>query len=196
MPKVPYTIACLLLIGVGLATGCHQKMRVIVPKAHWEPIFFRYINSVTKLSGQGDLRSTQLPAGDIEARIWWGFGLSPLEGVTLHRSGGQWTAIHVKSDNYYEPTKAERRQLSNPKSGWETTWTRLVNEKLLSLPDASEINCNEGGFDTPAMVVEINSDNIYRTYMYHMSSKPKCDGDKNIMAMIDIIFEEFNLKSS
>src|SRR5436190_21556745 len=132
----------LLMVGVALVTGCHHKMRVIVPKASWEPIFFRPINSVAKLSGQGDLRSTQLPTGDIEARIWWGFGLSPLEGVTVHRSGGQWSAIHVKADSYYEPTKAERRQLSNPKAGWETTWTRLVNEKLLTLPDASEINCN------------------------------------------------------
>lgn len=197
MRKRPCPTVCLLLmIGVGVATGCHRPMRVIVPKAGWEPSLFRYINSVAKLSGQGDLRSTQLPAGDIEARIWWGFGLSPLEGVILHRSGGRWTAIHVKADDYSEPTKTERRQISDPKSGWETAWTRLVNERLLSLPDASEMNCNEGGLDTTAMVVEINSDNTYRTYMYHMSSEPKCDGDKNIMAMIDIIFEEFNLKSS
>jgi hypothetical protein len=197
MSKLSCTLRCLVLtIGIGLAIGCHQKMRVIVPTASWEPIFFHSINSVARLSDQADLRSTQLPAGDIETRIWWGFGLSPLEGVTLHRSGGQWTAIHVKADNYYEPIKAERRQLSNPKSGWKTTWTLLVNERLLSLPDASEINCNEGGLDAPAMVVEINSDNTYRTYMYHMSSEPKCNGDKNIMAMIDIIYEEFNLKSS
>ena len=171
-------------------------MHVIVPNAHWEPIFFRHINAVTKLSDQGDLRSTQLPTGDIEVRIWWGFGLSPLEGVTLHRSGGRWTGIHVKADNYSEPTKAERTQISNPKFGWEATWTRLVNERLLSLPDASEINCATRGFDVPTMVVEINSDNTYRTYMHPMSSKPKCDGDKNIMSIIDIIFEEFNLKSS
>jgi len=184
------------MIAVGLATGCHREMRVILPKAGWEPIFFRYINPVTKLSGQADLRSTHLPAGDIETRIWLGFGLSPLEGVTLHRSGGQWTAVHVKADNYYEPTKAERRQLSNPKSGWETTWTRLVNEKLLSLPDASEINCSVGGLDGFGIVVEINADDTYRTYMYDMPSESKCNEDKNIMAIIDIIFEEFNLKSS
>ena len=190
------TLFLLLVIGAALTTGCHRKMLVIVPKAGWEPIFFRYINSVAKLSGQGDLRSTQLPAGDIEARIWWGFGLSPLEGVTLQRSDGKWTAIHVKADNYSQPTKAERIQLSNPKSGWETTWTRLVNEKLLSLPDAAEINCKVGGLDGVGMVVEINTDNTYRTYMYDQPSESKCNEDKNIMAIIDIIFEEFNLKSS
>jgi hypothetical protein len=197
MHKRPRTVLCFFLaIGVGLASACYHKMRVIVPKANWEPIYFRPINSAAKLSGQYDLRSTQLPAGDIEARIWWGFGLSPLEGVTLHRTGGKWSAIHVKADHHYEPTKAERRPLSNPTSGGEATWTRLVNEKLLSLPDASEINCLVGGLDGIATVVEINADNTYRTYMYDMPSELKCNEDKNIIAIIDIIFEEFNLKSS
>jgi len=197
MRKLSFSTACLLLImGVGLATGGRHKMRVIVPNAHWEPILFQEINSVARLSGQSDLSSTQLPSGDIEARIWLGFGLSPLEGVILHRTGGQWTAIHVKADKYYEPTKVERRQLSNPKSGWETTWTRLVNEKLLSLPDASEINCNVGALDGFGVVVEINTDNTYRTYMYDQPSESKCNEDKNIMAIVDILFEEFNLKST
>jgi len=184
------------MVAIGATAACHQRMRVIIPNASWEPIFFRPINSAARLSGQTDLRATQLHKGDIEVRIWWGFGLSPLEGVTLRRTSGQGSGIHVKADNYYEPTKTERRQLSNPKSGWETMWSRLVNEGLLLLPDASEINCNVGGHDGIATVVEINADNTYRTYMYDMPSELKCKEDKNIIAIADIIFEEFNLKSS
>ena len=185
-----------LMVTIGVTTACHRKMRVIIPNASWEPIFFRSINSVAKLSGQTNLRTTLVPEGDLEVRIWWGFGLSPLEGVTLRRANGQWSAIHVKADNYYEPTKAERTQLSNPKSGWETAWTRLVKENLLSLPDASEIDCNVQALDGISSVVEINANDTYRTYMYDQPSLLKCKEDKNIMAIADILFEEFNLRSS
>lgn len=192
--RAPLSVAMTLLLMVaGFSGGCRQKMKVSVPQASWEPIFFRQINAVASLSGQHDLRTTQLPRGDIEVRIWWGFGLSPLEGITLRRSGSQWSGIHVKADNYYEPAKAERRELSHPRSGWDTLWTSLVNERLLSLPDASEIHCNVGGLDGIGMVVETNTDNMYRTYMYDMPSTLKCNEDKNILAIADILFKEFNL---
>lgn len=168
-------------------------MKIGVPHASWEPIYFRMINTVADLTGQGNLRATRLPPGDLEVRIWWGFGLSPLEGVTLRRSGSQWTAIHVKADDYSEPSRAERRQLSTPKSGWDTLWTRLINEKILSLPDASEVNCDVGGLDGISTVIETNTDNAYRTYRYDMPAVAKCNEDKNISAMADIIFEEFSL---
>lgn len=183
----------LLLTAVGFNAGCRQKLKVSVPQASWEPIFFRQINAVASLSGQSDLRTTQLPRGDIEVRIWRGFGLSPLEGITLRRSGSQWSGSYVRADHYYEPTKADRRELSHPRSGWDTLWTSLVNERLLSLPDASEINCNVGGLDGIGMVVETNADNMYRTYMCDMPSELKCNEDKNILAIADILFKEFDL---
>ena len=188
--------ALLLMVTVGVSAACHRETRVIIPNAGWEPIFFRSINSAAKLSGQTDLRTTHLPKGDLEVRIWWGFGLSPLEGATLRRADGQWSAIHVRADNYHEPTNTEQRLLSNPTSGWETMWARLVKENILSLPDASEINCNVGGLDGIATVVEISADDTYRTYMYDMPSELKCKEAENILAIADIIFEEFNLKSS
>src|SRR5262249_42765953 len=119
----------------------NQEVYLIIPKASWEPICFRDINAVAKLSGQTDLTKTKMTDGDVEVRLWRGFGLSPLEGVTIRQVGGQWSAIHVKADNYYEPEKAERRELRLPKSGWVTVWQRLVDEGILSLPEASEINC-------------------------------------------------------
>ena len=75
-------------------------------------------------------------------------------------------------------------------------WTRLLNEKLLSLPDASEIGCNVQAFDGIGMVVEINTDNAYRTYMYDQPSLLKCNEDKNILAIVDIVFEEFSLRAA
>src|SRR5262245_21330206 len=69
----------------------NQEVRLIIPHASWEPIFFRYINSVARLSGQTDLRKTAMAEEDVEVRVWRGFGLEPLEGITLRRVGGRWS---------------------------------------------------------------------------------------------------------
>jgi hypothetical protein len=196
MPKLKCKIAIgFLMLGIVLSTACHsrehQQMRVIVPHASWEPIFFRAINTAANLSGQTNLRTTQLPEDDVEVRIWWGFGLSPLEGVTLRRSSGQWSGIHVKGDDYYELTGVDRTQLSDPKSGWQTIWPRMLEAGVLSLPDPSEINCDEAIVDGVSYVVETNANNTYRTYSYPVSDPPKCKEVTSMLEIADIMFEEF-----
>ena len=84
----------------------NQEVRLIIPHASWEPIFFRSIKSLTSLTAQPQLREVSSGKDEYEARVWWGFGLSPLEGISLKYSAGQWSAIHVKADHYYEPKKA------------------------------------------------------------------------------------------
>jgi hypothetical protein len=198
------TIALLtFLIGIAVTTAWYfnrsssnQEVRLIIPNARWEQLFFRDINSVARFSGQPDLRKTNLAGGDLELRFWWGFGLSPLEGVTLRRVSGQWSAIHVKADKYYEPSKANRKELLPPKSGWESVWQQLVGAGILTLPDVSELNCNVGGADGGAYVVETNSDHTYRTYMYDFPSEAKCNEAKQMVKIGDIIFEEFKIGNS
>ena len=164
---------------------------MIIPKASWEPIFFRSINLLGKLTAQSELRKSSFRDDEHEARVWWGFGLSPLEGISLRYSGGQWSAIHVKADNYYEPTQARREELKPPKSGWNATWNRLVDAGILSLADASEVNCGEGGLDGIAVVIETNNFHTYRTYMYPNPMLEKCSQAKQIMQINEIIEEEF-----
>jgi hypothetical protein len=169
----------------------NQEVRLIIPKASWEPIFFQSINLVTKLTAQAELRTASLGEDEHEARVWWGFGLSPLEGISLRYGAGQWRAIHVKADDYYEPTKATREELKPPKSGWNTTWQRLVDAGIMSLVDASEVNCGEGGLDGISVVVETSIGHTYRTYMYPNPMLEKCSQAKQIMKIAEIIGEEF-----
>ena len=171
----------------------NQEVRLVVPRASWEPIFFRDINSVAGLSGQTDLRKTALAEGDVEVRVWSGFGLEPLQGVTLRCVAGRWSAIHVKADKYYEPEKADRRELRPPKSGWEAVWQRLTNAGILTLPDASEVNCSVDGLDGMAFVVETNANNTYRTYKYGNPMLADCNEAKRIMEIGDTLYEEFGL---
>jgi hypothetical protein len=186
------------LLGVTAATAwylgrrsANQEVRLIIPNSSWEPIFFRQINSVANLSRQADLRSVRLPAGDFEVRVWRGFGLSPLEGLSLRRVSGQWSAIHVRADKYHESGEVERTELSPPKSGWEACWQRLLDAGILTLPDASEANCAADGFDGISFVVETNVDSTYRTFKYANPTIAECDEARQMVKIIEIIDEEF-----
>lgn len=171
-----------------------EKARVIKPQAKWEPIFFREINSVAKLSAQTDLRQAILAEGDVEMRMWWGFGLEPLEGIILRHIAGQWSAIHVKADRYSDPTRAIWKTLSTPKSGWDACWERLVDAGILELPDAQEVNCSVDGFDGIAFIVETNTGQEYRTYRYGNPTLAQCKEAKQMVKITEIIDQEFRWK--
>ena len=186
------------LLGIAASTiwylkqsSTNEEVRLIIPNASWEPIFFKNINSVANLTGQTSLRKTKLPDGDFEARMWWGFGLSPLEGLSLRHVAGQWSAVHVKADNYYEPGKASREELLPPKSGWDACWQRLVEAGILTLPDSSEVNCGEVVLDGIAFVVETNTNRTYRTYKYGNPTLAKCNEARQMIEITEIIDEEF-----
>lgn len=198
-------IVALLTFVLGIATvtawllylpSNNQEVHIILPNARWEPLFFKEINAVGEFAGLTELRRTRLAEGDVEVRVWWGFGLEPLEGVVLKRVGGQWSATHLKGDCYYKPQKTYRKDLRPPKSGWESYWKQLVDAGILTLPDASEVNCNVGGLDGGSYVVEINKDKTYRTYMYDLPTEAKCNEAKQMVKIGDIMFEEFEFGNS
>ncbi len=176
--------------------SANQEVRLVIPHAGWEPIYFRGINSVARLSGQTDMRKTVLAEGEVEVRVWRGFGLEPLEGITLRRIGDRWSAIHVKADNYYEPERAERRELCPPKFGWEAVWQRLTNEGILTLPDGAEANCSVDGLDGLAFVVETSAGNTYRTYKYGNPMLAECKEAKRMMEIANTLYQEFGIEES
>ncbi len=122
---------------------------------------------------------------------WRGFGLSPLEGVILKRTNGQWSAFHIKTDNYYEAEKVEVKELQSPKSGWKSFWKNIIDKEILALPDASEIDCDVSIIDGTSYVVEINQDKNYRTYRYSEGSE-KCREAEQMEQMGELIGLEFD----
>jgi len=83
----------------------------------WEPIFFQAINERASKSGLLPLRSYTVPGGDVEVRVWDGFGLSQLVGVVLKRTHGVWSAtfLHAAFDGF-EGTRF-KRAIPAPKGG-------------------------------------------------------------------------------
>jgi hypothetical protein len=164
-----------------------DAFRKIIPQTRRETIYFEYINDQASKFQLEDIRSTALPDGDLEIRIWIGFGLGYLQGFVLNQTTGEWSATYLTAQ------KQVRKKLQTPNSGWETTWQKLVNAGLFSLPDAEEINCRVDGFDGESYVVEYNTNNTYRTYSYDNPDFPQCNEAKQMIEIRNIIAEEFDI---
>lgn len=199
-------IVSTFLIGISSVAGWFfyqesQKPQIILPNSRWEQIYFNgtenrkfgTINQTTNLGGLTELRKTIVKKGNLEIRIWRGFGREPLEGVILKQTDNHWSGLHLKETDI---DKAEVENLSPPKSGWESFWQQLVDKEILTLRDSSEIGCGEGGIDGVSYVVEINQNKIYRTYMLSPSySDGNCQEIKQIQDISNLIGEEFDSKN-
>ena len=175
-----------------------QPNQVLIPNVRRDLLLFNGvseiggINRVTELSELPKLREAHLQKGDIEVRIWRGFSLSPLEGVFLRRTDGQWSGLHITTDEHYEPKKAKAKLLNPPKSGWETFWQKLVNKEILTLPQSTKNECDIPEIDGIGYVVEINQDKIYRYYFYPSGNGKKCREAKQMDDIGEFIGLEFD----
>ena len=166
-----------------------------LPAGKWEANFFQTINKRTDAANLPGLRGVNLPHGDLEVRVWIGFGISGEDGIILRHSSNQWSALflHGIFDRYPPAQYQKQRNLRMPKSGWEKMWQRLVTAGILTLPDASEIGCNPHVLDGIGYVVEINSNKTYRTYMYANPQYAECSEAKRMIEISNILFDEFGL---
>jgi hypothetical protein len=123
-----------------------------------------------------------------------GFGVFGKDGLVLRRSGDQWSEIHLNGMAEREPFPNTQETLATPKPGWESAWQSHENAGLLTLPDLTATPCNKIGVDGTSYVVEINKDNVYRTYMYNNPEFAKCSESKQMVKIGEIIAEEFGLK--
>lgn len=171
-----------------------KMLKLIIPNANWEPIFFEEINERAKVAKLTNLRSTVLPNDDLELRVWIGFGLSPLEGFVIERTSGRWAAVHLRPIHRQLPRYSYQNTLTAPKSGWEQLWHRLVNEGVLTLPDSSELKDEVRVRDGESYVVEINMSKFYRTYRYGNPHLQKWPEAKGMVRIAEILYEEFGIK--
>jgi len=191
---VPKTLSIALCLW--LATGCvfqqpTRDFQVLIPDAHNDEILFREINKTTSLANLPELRKVRVADGDIEVRVWRGFGLSRLEGVLIERMDGQWFGYHIKADQYADPKSVKVEQLETPKSGWEAFWKNIVDKGLLTIQQSSANECDIPSVDGIGYVVEINLGNTYRNYFYPEGSK-KCNEAKQMDEIGEIIGLEFD----
>jgi hypothetical protein len=173
-----------------------QRPHIIVPDAVWEPLFFEFLDEHTKSVKLQSLRTVVLPEGDFEVRLWYNALPYFIDGVVLRRSSNQWSAVHLYG-TYEQPNfQVGQKVLTAPKSGWESTWKELVGAGILSLPDASEVQCRSDALDGLSYVVEINVNKTYRTYSYSNPQLARCSEAKRMIEISEIIVSEFGLQDT
>jgi hypothetical protein len=173
-----------------------QEVHLEIPKASWEPIFFREIDKRAKKAKLPSLRSA-LPDEDLEARFWHETGSLGMDGIIIRRRSGAWSGTYIHGISRDPNFKQYDEQMPQPRSGWDLAWKRLVEAGLLTLPDASQIGCFlGGGLDMPGFVFETNVNKTYRTYMYQYREPAACEEAKQIAKLVDILTDEFNLHRS
>jgi hypothetical protein len=163
------------------------------PNSDWERIYFEEINERARVARLPNLRTLVLPGGDLEVRVWNGFGVSALEGFVMKRSSGKWSAMQL--DGIYSglPRNKYQVKLQIPKSGWKECWKRLVDTGLLTLPDASQLGDEPHVTDGTSYVVEYKVDGNYRTYRYSNPEYHDRDEAKQMLEISNIIYEEFGI---
>lgn len=161
----------------------------------WGVVFYPYLARHTALAGLGELRFGSLPEGDVEVRVWHGFGLTSLEGFVLKRAGGKWSALHLEGDDHYEPRRVKRRALPPPPSGWEPFWERLLGAGVRTLPDSSEIDYDAGGTDGWAYLVELREGDSYRAFHYQFPEYSHRPEARRVVEIGDAVGGEFKLPS-
>ena len=164
-----------------------QKVRVILPQAKWESIFYKSIKQATNLGGLAELRKTNLKDGDIEIRVW--HEANDLEGVILKRSDGQWSGLHLKADDFTEIKEVNLNELNPPKSGWDAFWKQLTDKGILTIYKPSVKECDSSFIDGTDYIVEINQNKTYLIYKYPTGGS--CAEAKRMEEIGDIIGEEF-----
>lgn len=198
-----YAVCACALLSVGCAdmreiTSARlqrkEGLRLIIPNDTWGPIYFRSINERTSEANIPSLQTVVLPEGDFEVRVWVGFGLYGIDGLVLRRSGGRLSALHLYGMIERPPRDKYEGEIGPPKSGWPNAWRRLEEAGILTLPDASSINCDSGINDGKSYVVEVNKDSVYRTYHYDNPDYAKCAEAKQMIKLGEVIAEEFGLE--
>ncbi len=164
-----------------------------IPKDSWEKIFFESINERTAKTNIKPLRNKTLPEGDVEVRIWRGFGLAALVGWSMRRDDGKWDANYFDTDFVSNKWVYKDRSIGPPKSGWDSTWNSLLQAGLLALPDSDTLNCDPMVQDGISYVVELKKGRSYRTYKYSNPDmvENECQPAKQMLKIIEILRVEF-----
>ena len=155
----------------------------------WEAVFFREINERSKLARLENLRTVVLQNGDLELRVWIGFGPVSLKGFVINKRGSAWSATYLRSINPSVSSDDYQKILAAPKSGWEGLWKRLSDDGVLTLPGSSE----SGWLDGESFVVEIKTGRTYRTYMYNNPEFKKSPEGRKIIEIVQTIRDEFDV---
>jgi hypothetical protein len=167
----------------------------IIPNDGWVKIYFESIDKLTKRLGFKPLSLVKIKPGDLEVRIWSGFGIQGSDGTIIQRISNKWSAFSLddpqgtrRTDGKIVPPNAKK---APENIDWAKIWEQMERAGIKTIKDNSEIPHCSAILDGIGWVVEIAEANYYRTYML---SNPQLDrsedGDK-LLGIVAILAKAF-----
>jgi hypothetical protein len=137
----------------------------------------------------------------LQIRVWYDFSFvrnRPL--VIIINKDKEWTAavydLTIDWDGVKETIVSKQVRHVTPKSGWDIFAKKLLELKVVTLPDQDEIPDYGGGLDGNTYNVEIASNSRYRFYGYWEPEhyREKIWQARNIADMIKLFEQELEVK--
>jgi len=153
----------------------------------------RDVDRQLKSIGIQPLSSRSLPTGEMEVRVWKGWGMRGAKGVVLEKRRSGWKAGLITipaSGNAERPTV---QSLPAPRSGWEAMWSELTARRISELPDDSEVGAVEPFEDSEQVIVDLLVGDQRRTYSYNAPCYSAVEAGQNVKRIGEIIASEFGL---
>lgn len=193
-------IAILFLI-VTSSICCSDNKPEIISNERNQRMLYNHFDLITDKYELPKLRDFSSERDNLEIRVWVTMGLNGTDGFIFRRFYGQWSALAIKEIDckkieYYPKSKSYRLgkiNLSEPKSGWQNAWKKLLEAEILELPDYSEVKERLTYLHGWGFFVEINRDGKYRSYAYPNPNEPRSADEEKMLKIGEIISEEFNL---
>lgn len=160
----------------------------------YKSYFFELIKERIEGTNIKNLKDLELNPSSEEIRIWVSISFSPLQGVILQQLGSEWKASFLPPIKRDSKIIEMARSLPPPKSGWNSFWEKMRELEIYTLPDAQEINVNKIYPDAEATMVEIKTNNTYRTYVYVGYTFSERVEPKKLAEIIDTLSQQFGLK--
>jgi len=125
-----------------------------------EPRLIGYAREAGAQAGLPNLEAAALDSGEVEVRLWDGFGLSGIRGLILRRTGGQWQALRVEpgvnSHGYQVHPIADR-------VSWGERWSEAVAAGLRHVEPWAERKDGLVARDGYAVVLELKESGRYQS---------------------------------
>jgi len=158
-------------------------------------IFYELAKAKQKQLGLDNLESG---FDNLQIRIWYEFSLVRERKLVVITNGDTyWKAtiynLQVDWDGQTETILSKTVKQVTPKSGWDVFLKKLMDFKILTLPDQNDIPSYGGGNDGNTYNIEVATKNQYRFYGYW---EPQVYQDKywqakNMVDILKLIKQEF-----
>jgi hypothetical protein len=165
----------MLLLAATLSAPAEVSAQRVVPNANWVSAYFGSVDRLTRHLHLPRLRTAKLHPGDLDVRIWEGFGISGYRGYVIRRIGQRWSGLAVTEDTSGRPAFPKVPAAAD----WGATWEELERGGLADIRDDSELVHCQMVMDGIGYVIETAKEDYYRTYLVdNPQSQRSQDGDR------------------